>query len=95
MKSRLFSAANKELAEATLFYAEESAAVASRFVDEVGEAIAEIERDPLRYRIYRKDVRVKFVAGFPYSIYYRAKEKEIVIVAIAHQARKPNYWARR
>ena len=95
MKARFFSVANKELAEATLFYAKESASVADRFVIEVGDAISEIEKNPTRYRVYRKDIRVKLVAGFPYSIYYKVKAKEPLIVPIAHQSRKPNYWARR
>jgi hypothetical protein len=35
------------------------------------------------------------VAGFPFSIIYRAWEEEVYLVAIAHQHRRPGYWRRR
>lgn len=33
--------------------------------------------------------------GFPFSIIYKAQEQQLVIVAVAHQRRKPEYWLRR
>jgi hypothetical protein len=35
------------------------------------------------------------VARFPYSIVYKQDPDKIVIVAIAHQRRRPGYWQRR
>ncbi|MFB3820344.1 MAG: type II toxin-antitoxin system RelE/ParE family toxin, partial [Candidatus Methylomirabilales bacterium] len=32
------------------------------------------------------------VARFPYSIVYREDAESIVIVAVAHQRRRPGYW---
>jgi plasmid stabilization system protein ParE len=40
-------------------------------------------------------VRRKGVAGFPYAIVYYVTESEIVIVAYAHEKRRPGYWKAR
>ena len=38
----------------------------------------------------------KFVLQrFPFNIFYRTRENEIVIVAVAHQKRRPGYWSSR
>lgn len=40
-------------------------------------------------------VRRKGVAGFPYGIIYYLTDSEIVIVAYAHEKRRPGYWRHR
>ena len=37
-------------------------------------------------------IRRKRVAGFPYGVVYYATDSEIVIVAYAHERRRPGYW---
>jgi toxin ParE1/3/4 len=32
---------------------------------------------------------------FPFSLAYRAKRTEIIIIAVAHHSRRPSYWAGR
>jgi hypothetical protein len=33
--------------------------------------------------------------SFPFTIHYRFDAREIVIMAVAHQKRRPGYWSRR
>ncbi|RHW26374.1 type II toxin-antitoxin system RelE/ParE family toxin [Nocardioides immobilis] len=40
-------------------------------------------------------VRCVLVKGYPYRIAYLLRETEIVILAYAHQNRRPGYWADR
>lgn len=40
-------------------------------------------------------VRRKGVIGFPYGVLYFSTDSEIVIVAYAHEKRRPGYWKRR
>ena len=35
------------------------------------------------------------VKKFPFSVFYLAVETGIVVIAVAHHARKPNYWKSR
>jgi plasmid stabilization system protein ParE len=39
--------------------------------------------------------RKMFLHRFPLSIVYVERGEEIVIVAVAHQRRRPGYWRRR
>ena len=37
-------------------------------------------------------VRSRRVAGFPYRLVYLVQATELVVIALAHQKRKPGYW---
>lgn len=37
-------------------------------------------------------VRSRRVAGFPYRLVYLVQPAEVVLVALAHEKRKPGYW---
>lgn len=37
-------------------------------------------------------VRSRRVAGFPYRLVYLVQVTELVVVALAHEKRKPGYW---
>ncbi len=93
MKVRLLSWANKEIAFSAQYYLEEAGArIADRFLDEIKAAQANIGEAPELYRIYGKDIRVARLLTFPYSIYFRVKTSEIVVVAVSHNSRRPGYW---
>ncbi|WP_268239213.1 hypothetical protein [Microlunatus endophyticus] len=40
-------------------------------------------------------MRTRSVAGFRYDIKYIIHNGEVVIIAYAHERRRPDYWARR
>lgn len=37
-------------------------------------------------------VRSRRVAGFPYRLVYLVQPEQLVVVAMAHEKRKPGYW---
>jgi plasmid stabilization system protein ParE len=41
------------------------------------------------------EVRRFLLERFPYAVFAARLPREIVIVAVAHQHRRPRYWARR
>ena len=43
----------------------------------------------------RPAVRRRIVRRFPYSILYTLEGDEVVVLAVAHQSRRPGYWTRR
>lgn len=40
-------------------------------------------------------VRSRRVAGFPYRLVYFVNDSELVVVALAHEKRRPGYWRER
>lgn len=95
MTSRFVKPAENELAEALDRYNEITAGLGDRFLGEVREAVRLIEEFPRNSPVIARGVRRKVVFEFPYSIFYITAPEEVVILAVAHQKRRPFYWKRR
>lgn len=87
--------ARTELIETVRYYELAQAGLGLDFRQRVEEAFAEIQIDPLRWRLRAHGYRRKDLTRFPYYIPYVAIDGRIHILAIAHGARKPGYWIRR
>lgn len=95
MKPRFHEAADAELTEAVAYYDAKTAGLGDRFLVEIKAAVAYIERYPDIAPVIDLGVRAKVLVRFPYSVLYVADAIELFIVAIAHQNRRPRYWADR
>jgi plasmid stabilization system protein ParE len=80
-----------ELLEAVAWYAEQSIAAANHFVDEVEQAIKQIQSHPERWPLLGRGIRKYLLNRFPYLIVYRVDRDCILIVAISHAARRSGY----
>ena len=89
------SAAETEFAESLRWYAERNIEAAIDFDAEFDRAIGLIGEHPERYP--RCDDRHRFflMRRFPFQIIYRIQGETVVIIAVAHTARQPDYWTRR
>jgi len=96
MRVRLLPAADRELEDAAAWYASNaSRAVAMNFIAAY-DTIANLISDNPGIRIpSATGTRTLRFRGFPYSAIYRLHSDHAVIVAVAHQHRRPGYWARR
>src|SRR6516165_11600252 len=95
MTSRLHRAARREISEAAIFYAERSQEIGERFLDAVESAILKIRETPERFRQLEPNLFHCRVAGFPYAIIYKVTKTELVILAVRHDRRRPDYWRSR
>jgi toxin ParE1/3/4 len=95
MKSRFHEAADAELSEAVAYYDGKAAGLGDRFLAEVKAATRSIEQYPEIAPIIEEGVRAKVLAKFPYSLMYVVEEHGLYIVAVAHQSKRPAYWADR
>jgi hypothetical protein len=66
-----------------------------RFLAEVKAATRYIERYPEIAPVINEGVRAKLLVNFPYTLMYVVEQHELYIVAVAHQSRRPGYWADR
>jgi toxin ParE1/3/4 len=92
MKFRFLPLAQQELLEGTAYYTAFGAALGVRFEQALSNAVRAAVAHPERGAPRSKSTRRWLVKGFPYSVIYRANESEVLIVAIAHQRRRPDYW---
>jgi plasmid stabilization system protein ParE len=95
VNSRFVKPAEDELAEALDHYNEITAGLGDRFLAEVREAVRLIEEFPRNSPVIDRDVRRKVIFEFPYALLYIVGAEEVVILAVAHQRRRPLYWRRR
>jgi len=95
LKIEFQTEADEEFREAARYYENEAPGVGLAFVVEVHKAVAELTEFPLTAQIVRASIRKKVLRHFPYNILYSIELDKIVIVAVAHQRRRPNYWRNR
>jgi plasmid stabilization system protein ParE len=92
MKIRISSAAEAEFAEAASYYEQAEEGLGDKFISAVSVAVSKIKKYPALGKLRRKTVRSLATRKFPYNIVYEVGNDEIVIHAIAHQSRLPDYW---
>ena len=89
---RFHPAAQVELEEAAAFYESRLAGLGKFFAAEIERTISIVRQFPESGSALAGGQRRAIVARFPYSIVYREQGDAIVIVAVAHQRRRPGYW---
>jgi toxin ParE2 len=94
MNVRLLAPATAELDEAVAWYAAQAAGLERRFIDE-RTARKRIAERPHAWRPLGDGVRRFRLGRFPYGLIYAVEADEIVVLAVAHLHRKPNYWRSR
>jgi plasmid stabilization system protein ParE len=77
------------------WYSERSATAAERFANAVDSALTRIASQPDLFAAIDARHRECLVRRFPFRIVYRVELERILIVAIAHAKRRPNYWRAR
>lgn len=94
MKSARFApAARREFLAEIVYYNQEQAGLGARFTAAVEEAAARALAFPHAGSPAAANTRRVFVPGFPFAIIYREVPAGIVIFALPHQSRRPDYWA--
>jgi len=84
--------ARQELEDAVRFYELEYSGLGRKFKEEVRKAALRIAAYPEGWSIERGNVRKCLLHKFPYKLLYAVDENQILIIAVAHQHRKPDYW---
>jgi plasmid stabilization system protein ParE len=92
MSSRFLSAAETEFADAAAFYEAERVGLGNEFFETIQDAVERLQELPEMGNPVDSKYRSVVVRRFPFRIVYRISDGEIVIVAVAHQSRRPEYW---
>jgi plasmid stabilization system protein ParE len=97
---RILDAAADEAAEAAAWYERRQAGLGSDFSRALEAALDLLEADvlpltPVPGEPGRRGARRLRLRRFPYYVVVRKSGEEIIVVAIAHEARRPGYWRNR
>jgi plasmid stabilization system protein ParE len=92
---RLLPPAEEEMTEAALFYEQARPGFGDIFFDDVQHAIDTVRERPMIGEEIGYGFRRTLARRFPFTIIYFIESSEIVVVAVAHQSRSPEYWKER
>jgi len=95
VRVRYVTEALAEYEAAAVWYDDHSPGAGEDFTDAIERAeslIAEMPRTWPQWPGARAGVRRYLIPGLLYSIAYEIVDNEIVILAVAHQRRRPGYW---
>ena len=95
MSVRLLEPAQAELDDAVAWYAEQAPGLGDAFLIETLKTIQLIEHYPKAWHPLTPQIRRCRLRRFPYSVVYTQDGSDLLVVAIAHQHRKPSYWRAR
>lgn len=97
MKVTFLAPARYEFDEAVEYYEEQEAGLGDHFRTEIIKSIKRISSFPAAYTKLSANTRRCLVARFHHAIIYHfdRENEEILIVAVAHTRRRPEYWRSR
>lgn len=81
------SGALQDLRHAQAWYEDKAPGLGFRFASAVERQAHSLESMPEKYRVARKDIHLCSVPKFPFELYYRIKEQQ-VIVLVVHAVRQ-------
>jgi plasmid stabilization system protein ParE len=87
--------AEREFTEAVEYYESRESGLGYDFSMEVFATIQNIINHPNAWPFIAEDVRRCLVNRFPYGALYSIEHDEILILAIMHLRRNPDYWKKR
>lgn len=88
-------AAQLELGAAQDWYEEASPGLGRGFRAEVDRQIGRILDNPRQFPAVLRDVRRARLQRFPYGLFFREREKDVVLIACFHASRDPLVWRAR
>lgn len=92
MKIEFLPIAKSELYDAIEYYNLQVQGLGLRYKSEAKETIKRISIFPTAWKEVKPKIRRCIMHKFPYNIYYSIQNNSLLILAIAHQHRKPDYW---
>ena len=87
--------ASADVVSAVTWYRRHSPKAALDFIEELRRASEVIREVPERWPIGKNKTRRFLLWRFPFAIIYSKRQSVIIIWAVAHGSRRPDYWTKR
>ncbi|HEV2969894.1 MAG TPA: type II toxin-antitoxin system RelE/ParE family toxin [Pirellulales bacterium] len=94
---RILAEAEAEIDAARRYLNEQSPDLGGRFLDDLTQRLNDIATAPIRFAKLEtlpdnQPYRRALLKAFRYAVVYEVLPDEIVVTAVAHASREPNYW---
>ena len=88
-------AAAMDVEDAFFWYESQSAGLGERFLAAVDSAVVRIADHPAQFAVVSRGTRRALLDRFPYSLYYRIADDDVLVIACMHGSRDPRRWMSR
>lgn len=95
MNIRLLEPAQAELDDAVDWYSKQAPGLGDVFLLEALKTLKLMTQFPHAWHPLGLSIRRCRLNRFPYSVIYSIEDDELLVIAVAHQHRKPRYWRSR
>ncbi|MGO1544019.1 MAG: hypothetical protein ACTHXA_06725 [Gulosibacter sp.] len=100
LRWREHPAAREEYLDALASHDDQESGLGDRLADDLDNGVDFIREWPDSAPLYRGHqrsprLRLKGTVVFPYGIIFFVRDDEVVVVAYAHERRRPGYWRKR
>ena len=95
MRVSILPAAQAEIEEAAKWYEVAREGLAAEFLNEVDAGLRQVADFSHAWHPLSQRVRRYRLNRFPYGKVYQVRQEEVLIVAVAHLHRHPEYWRHR
>jgi toxin ParE1/3/4 len=87
--------AEADVEEAFEWYEAQRPGLGAAFRRALDVAVAAVENQPEGYAVIHRTTRRVLLPRFPYGLYYRVLQQNVVVVACIHGKRHPKTWRSR
>ena len=87
--------AQRDASSAARWYEGERSGLGREFLDALDELLERVADFPLQFPLIDGSVRRGLPQRFPFCVYFKADEKQVVVFAVLHLHRSPASWKRR
>jgi plasmid stabilization system protein ParE len=87
--------AERDIVDAVDWYEDQQSGLGNRFRRSLDQVLGQIELMPEMHRVVHKDVRRALTKPFPFAVYYRVWEGEVIVWAVLHSRRDSDHWKTR
>lgn len=100
MKLRLLELARDDIRVTAAYYDQYGKQLRERFLDDLSYVLDRIETRPEAFSLLETlptslGYRRAKLPAFPYLVIYRVTDIEIIVTAVVHVSRRPNFWLER
>lgn len=88
----LLRAAQADIRRAARFYERQAEHLGVEFTAEIEHALSRLAEDPEIGSPMRRGGRKLLVRRFPYLVIYRVLPDGVLVLAVGHQRRHPDFW---
>lgn len=95
MNVHFLTLAKQEVDEAVRWFDQRQQGTGVRFLDEPDRVVRRVRAYPFASTEIEPQIRRCLFARFPYALIYGVDDQGIVVIAMAHTHRQPDYWVDR